>query len=215
MAIPQTQRFRVILPPKERRDSDYRLHSQAHEIITPTTTGDSMLLHPSLALLWGMTPSGPPPESARWNTLSSRTSSSANNGRIGDIASYLEELGADMLSILYTDRRSLDHPLIRKHMAANFSSKQDHDDDARSRTQQLAQWKAYLQRLPDLRFEIVDVAVHVHACGRKATMWALKRFAGLEGGLCRESVSHIVWEMKDGVWVAVKVTMMRGVSGCG
>lgn len=194
-------RFRVALP-------------DVHDEATSATTGrdDILILHPSLAYLYPTESRAP--RSSTTTSSSSRletTSHPANARSLND----LQALGERLLHILYhsTDLTAL-LPL-RKHIADDFSANQDHDDNARSREQQLAQWQPYLRRLPDLRVELLDTRVELDSGEKKATMWTFKRFVGLEGGLCREGMSHMRWELRDGVWVAVAVRMLRGVAEFG
>ena len=178
--------------------------------------------HPSLAYLWTMEQQQPQSPHQITNATVAPDSEADGN----PTAAYLRSLARSMLVVLCNEK-DLSSPLLKKHIASSFSTKQDDHLNSKGRDDLLALWADTVKLMPDYHAEIIDSVAEIHETGKKAKVWTFKRLSGLpganmpgsrprrsevEGGICKEGVTCMHWELRAQVWQCVRLKMMRGVS---
>ena len=140
------------------------------------------------------------------------------------IANYLINLTKTLLKAFA--RRDFKDPLIQKHFSPNFSGKHDDLRSTKGAEDHLTVWTERMRSMPNFHEQIIDVAVDVHGSGRKAKIWTLKRLTGIppsepiesrsqsyamKGGVSKEGIAIVDWEVKGDVWMCMRVQMIWGV----
>lgn len=210
-------KFKVRLGPVEDKKNSKKLQKDV------IASRDPWKDHPSLSYLWATeSPSLRPPPRQSHATIVPDQEAETN-----PTATYLRDLSQRMLVALCNDK-NLSHPILRKHIAPFFSSRQDEFSPSKCRDDHLAVWAEALKEMPDYHAEIVDSVAEIHEGGRKARVWTFKRLSGIpatelevgsEGGgnedvgawICKEGIGLMKWELRESLWMCVHLQMMRGV----
>ena len=119
---------------------------------------------------------------------------------------HLRQLSLTFMDIFYHQRDN-SHPFIQKHLAPEFTRRNEFDGPSTKLPQKVSHSKPYQQ---------IDVVPDIDKSGQKATVWCSKRDGGFAGGsrsLNQESVTILHWELRENVWVCVKMNTMTGVVG--
>ena len=117
---------------------------------------------------------------------------------------YLENLSQRILEINLNVKDNMSPVFRGKHGAvAKAENREDHQ----------ANLTKHLQKQPDFRVEILNKSSEVDESRGRGTVFLWYEIMGLEHGLEREAVAVLSWERKQGNWMIMKHSGMRGPSG--
>lgn len=139
-------------------------------------------------------------------------SEAASTAKEESTGKYLEHLSRRIIEINLNDKDST-HPLIMTHMSTQFRSKHDALPKVTNRDDHQGSLVEHLKKQPDLRVEILNTSSEVDESRGRATVYVWYELTGLEHDLEREAVAVLSWERRQGTWLNVKHTGMRGPSG--
>lgn len=128
---------------------------------------------------------------------------------------HIQQLAFTFVDVL-CNQKDMTHPFLQRHVAPDFQYKTDFRSEGherRRRDSHLTSWQQMLQDMPNLYMDMVDISPDVDKSGLRARTWCWKRDGSLKGGLRKESVSVMSWELRDKVWVCVEINSMLGVVG--
>lgn len=125
---------------------------------------------------------------------------------------YLENLAVQILDINLNQKNN-SHPLLIQHMSPSFRGNHDALPKVNNRNDHQANLKKHLDKQPDFHVKILNHSSDVDESRGRATVYLWYEIHGLEHGLGREAVAVLNWERKQGNWMIIKHTGMRGPSG--
>jgi hypothetical protein len=125
---------------------------------------------------------------------------------------YLEALSHQILDVSL-NMKDHSHPLLVKHMSPAFRGKHDALPKVNNRDDHQNNLKKHLDKQPELHVTILNSSSDVDDSRGRATVYIWYSLGGLEHGLEREAVAVLSWERKQGVWMIIKHSGMRGPSG--
>lgn len=125
---------------------------------------------------------------------------------------YLEDLSRQILDVNLNIKDN-NHPLVVKHMSPQFRGKHDALPKATNRDDHQSNLQKHLAEQPDFHCEILNASSEVDDSRGRATVYLWYQLTGLSHDLKREAVAVLSWERKQGVWMIMKHSGMRGPSG--
>lgn len=125
---------------------------------------------------------------------------------------YLEDLSRQMLDV-NLNYKTFDHPIVAKHMSPEFRGKHDTLPKVGNRDDHVSALQKHLQEMPNFHCNILNSSSDVDDSRGRATVYLWYEITGLTHGLEREAVAVLSWERKQGTWMMMKHTGMRGPSG--
>ena len=119
---------------------------------------------------------------------------------------HLQQLSHTFLDLLYSQKDD-SHPFFKKHLALEFARRNDFNNQI-TRLPQKASKSNHHQQM--------DIVPDMDKSGSKATVWCWRQDGGVTGdptGLQQESVTTLHWEVREKVWICVKMATMTGLVG--
>lgn len=125
---------------------------------------------------------------------------------------YLENLSIQILDVSLNQKNPT-HPLLVQHMSPSFRGNHDALPKVSNRKDHQASLKKHLDKQPDFHVKVLNHSSDVDESRGRGTVYLWYEIHGLEHGLGREAVAVLSWERKQGNWMIIKHTGMRGPSG--
>ena len=154
-------------------------------------------------------PESPGPASVTKEELSRPTVPPQKKASTGE---YLETLSRDILGV-NLNLKDTSHPLVMKHMSPEFRGKHDALPKASSRDDHQDNLQKHLAEQPHFHVEVLNASSDVDESRGRATVYLWYDISGIAQGLEREAVAVLSWERKQGTWMIMKHSGMRGSSG--
>jgi len=125
---------------------------------------------------------------------------------------HLESISRRLLNVCLNLKDS-NHPLIHEYQHPDFRNKHDALPKSASRDDHLENLQKHLAEQQDFHCEIHNTSSEVDENRGRATVYLWYEITGLAHGIEREAVAVLSWERRQGRWMLMKHTGLRGSAG--